>query len=195
MTNNNQNSNEILVNKVPYYLPLTLIHIKGTRTTKKPIGEEPSVTSEVTIDLVTTADPNNPRCIIEADNLLADQQLAIELTEKGLLISTDASSSGKLGAIITNIFGAVLRFGLFFGVRERPFGFLEEETIRKGLSPVEEAYKKSYPYLSAARSTAKEAVAHLIGKTAEISKELPNCSDLEELKKRRGFTAHSHLHR
>jgi len=179
-------SDDILVNKVPYYLPLTRIRVHGTRTTKTSITGKAVTTYAIKVDLITTADPDHPRYIVEADSLLADRQLTVESTEKGLLSGTDATSTGKLGSIITNVFGAVLRFGLFFAAPGLPFAAAAGGPPTRGTAEtIEEKYEKAFPGLNAARKAAKQAVADLIKAIADSSRALVAIADPAEVKKQR----------
>src|SRR5262245_39629845 len=129
----------LLTNCFPYYLPLTRLRIHGKQTTKTFLGRQTAV-SEVAVDLVTVADPDHPRYVDEADSFLADSKLTIEVTEQGLLQSTNASSTGKLGNIVTSIFGTILRFSLFFGRGLAPLG---AEATTDAPTPDEE-YEKDF---------------------------------------------------
>ena len=169
---------QILINKIPYYLPLTRVRIYGKRTTRKDVLLQVSGVSEVKVDLVTTADPNHPRYIQNADSLLADRQLTVEWTETGMLSNTDATSTGKLGEIIKNVFGAVFRFALFFG---GGMGIRSMEVAGLGDKELENAYATAFADLAAARRAAKKAVSELLKAIADQSAALGSELDPEKV--------------
>jgi hypothetical protein len=145
-----------------YHLPETVLEIAGSVTTKKNLEtdqEEKSTNAKMA--LLTRADQDWYFRVNLEGSTLSDSSISLELTEDERLVTTEAKSVGRLGAIIKNIIGFVVAIvGVGTG---RPLG----ERAKAKKDPQEE-YEKEHPDLGARRRELRQAIRAIGAKLVEI---------------------------
>lgn len=168
--------------ELTYFLPVTRVCLRATMTRFVDVLEPEKNTTQASgwsAELVTVADPTEPRSLVVESGLLRDYGLKLALTEDGRLTSAGVELTGQVGTLLASAAGLatsiaaamVFRFPALVpttppvvtkGGSGRPAGI--DDTTRE-LSAVEERYlaerRGEAEHLSAAQLEHREALTAL----------------------------------
>ena len=107
---------------------------------------------------------------------LADKSLSLELTDDERLVTTEAKSVGRLGAIIKNIVGFLVSIvGIRGGTLLTGTEFLEATAAPK--KDPQEQYEKDHPEMGLRRRKLRDAMDVLGAKLIEVEKSISQTPD------------------
>ena len=159
-----------------YHLPQTVVCVRGTATTKNILGSpgDTQVTAKGEFLLEPRSDADHYYKIDFTESSLSDSEMKIVLAGDGRLISTDATTTGKLGTVVRSVFGFVASAAALaakaaaataFGALAPPMLALgpaaPTQPSKPGKDPVEVAYKKAHPEMAAKRGETRDAIDKL----------------------------------
>jgi hypothetical protein len=165
--------------RLVYHLPRTRVRITGTATEKVVLSRaEPERRFEREVALETTADPAGFFAVALGKSKLSDDTFSLELTEDGRLVSTEATSTGRLGDVVRNVFSFVtsvvgIAAGLLSPVK---IAKLEGE-------PPAPSYEAVFPERAKRRRRVEGALEEVRSKVVDLEESLVGVADADERKK------------
>jgi hypothetical protein len=149
---------------IRYHLPKTVVNIEGVVTSKKTYKYNDSLQNDIDgdrivdniniedITLNVVADSYEYYCIDLEKTKISDDTFSLELSDDGRIITTDATSAGKIGTIAKNIAGFVatvvstsVNLELFSSEDRNEIPISEQKIDSYRKIDLKELYEKKYP--------------------------------------------------